>query len=426
MKKHAKIILALLLAISLFAGIIPGAMAAATPQEEAANKLYTLGLFMGTTENADGTPRFDLGNRVTREEAVVMLVRIIGKSDLPYNRALQMPFTDNISEWAKMTIGYAYAHGLTNGTTATTFGGRDLMTATQYITLVLRALGYETGKDFEWNSAWTLSDKLGITNGEYNTENNKLDRGGVAALSFNALKAIDKATGEPLFESLLASGAIAKENATSVGLISSKASTGKIRLTTLPIVPDDGGVSYAGDTASLEITTYYIYSGVLSDDPSTAYYTIIKNVGKAPVSLKINSKEFDATGELVGVDNYQEEVYYFGTGKHYVSSGSYKSRNGRTLERTISVTGVNEYSHEGDTDKLSLTNKSVDGAELVTVTNNGTEDISSLAISAFYFLDGEFVNCSGAGTRDVLSTGGNMILEISAPRTYNSVLFIFT
>jgi hypothetical protein len=112
---------------------------------------------------------------------------------------------------------------LTNGKSATEFGSRDSVTASQYLTFVLRALGYESGRDFEWDSAWTLTNQLGITNGEYNSGNNKsFKRGDAASVSFDALKAINKATDEPLFESLLESGAIKREAAESVGLISSK------------------------------------------------------------------------------------------------------------------------------------------------------------------------------------------------------------
>ena len=33
----------------------------------------------------------------------------------------------------------------------------------------MKALGYEVGKDFQWNKAWELSDEIGLTNGEYPT-----------------------------------------------------------------------------------------------------------------------------------------------------------------------------------------------------------------------------------------------------------------
>ena len=43
-----------------------------------------------------------------------------------------------MADWAKPFVGYAYANGLTAGTSATTFGGNDLISAAQYITFARR------------------------------------------------------------------------------------------------------------------------------------------------------------------------------------------------------------------------------------------------------------------------------------------------
>ena len=57
------------------------------------------------------------------------------------------PFTD-VADWAKPYVGYAYANGLTAGVSQTRFGSESSVTAAQFLTFVLRALGYESGKDF--------------------------------------------------------------------------------------------------------------------------------------------------------------------------------------------------------------------------------------------------------------------------------------
>ncbi len=59
----------------------------------------------------------------------------------------------------------------------------------EYLTFVLRAMGYDSGTDFAWDSAWTLSDKLGITDGQYHAGTTSFDRGDVAWISANALTA---------------------------------------------------------------------------------------------------------------------------------------------------------------------------------------------------------------------------------------------
>lgn len=80
-------------------------------------------------------------------------------------------------------MGYAYENGLTNGMSTTTFGGSDAVTTTHYLTFILRALGYLSGVDFRWDTAWALSDRLGITNGEYNGSTSRFTRGDVARTS---------------------------------------------------------------------------------------------------------------------------------------------------------------------------------------------------------------------------------------------------
>ena len=78
------------------------------------------------------------------------------------------------------------------------------MTATQYLTFVLRALGYTSGVDFEWDKAWELSDKIGFTSGEYNaTTNAQFMRGNTAAISYDALSAKLKDSDKTLHETLI-------------------------------------------------------------------------------------------------------------------------------------------------------------------------------------------------------------------------------
>lgn len=187
-----KKIISLLLALVLMIGTVPVAFAATDEALDAADALHELGLFNGTGTNADGTPNYDLDRAPTRHEAVTMLVRLLGKEDEAKNGTWDIPFTD-VADWAKPYVGYAYANGLTNGTSATTFGGGDTVTASQYLTFVLRALGYESGTDFQWDKAWELSDQIGLTDGTYNAQTTEFVRGDVAMISESALNAKDSA-----------------------------------------------------------------------------------------------------------------------------------------------------------------------------------------------------------------------------------------
>ena len=204
MKKFVSAFLALLLICCM----IPPALSA-DQSTQAADVLYELGLFKGTGTNPDGTPIYDLGKTPTRNQAIIMLVRLLGKEDEAKAGTWDIPFTD-VSDAMRPYIGYAYANGLTNGYTATTYNGGAPIKANQYITFVLRALGYESGKDFEVSSAWTLSDELGITAGQYQ-KGGAFTRGNVAEISWGTLSATVRSTDQVLAEKLRADGAIPKE-----------------------------------------------------------------------------------------------------------------------------------------------------------------------------------------------------------------------
>lgn len=196
MKKVVSLMLALVMVFSM----MPHALAASEAATTAADKLNELGLFSGTGTNEDGTPNYDLDRAPTRQEAITMLVKLVGGAEEAGKGGWETPFTD-VDDWAKNWVGYAYAKGLTVGTSATTFGANDMTTAAQYLTFILKALGYDATSDFSWDKAWELSDQIGLTNGEYK-EDTAFTRGDVAIISYSALSANLKGQEKTLAESL--------------------------------------------------------------------------------------------------------------------------------------------------------------------------------------------------------------------------------
>ena len=185
--------ISLLLTAAIVLGVTPAAFAATNTNTEAlqaANELHTLGLFGGTGTDANGNPIYDLNRAPTRQEAITILVGLLGKTDEAKKGNWNMPFKD-VDSWAKPFVGYAYANGLASGTSATTFGAKDTVTASQYLSFVLRVQGYESGKDFKWNKAWELSDQIGLTDGRYNDTTKSFLRGDVAIISLRANKMMD-------------------------------------------------------------------------------------------------------------------------------------------------------------------------------------------------------------------------------------------
>ncbi len=200
-----KKLLSLLLVLVLTFSLVPAAFAADNAAVTAADTLHALGLFNGTGTNPDGTPIYSLDRAPTREQAVAMLVRLLGKDTEANAGTWDIPFTD-VNAWAVPYVGYAYANGLTKGTGETTFGGTNTVTASQYLTFVLRALGYDSSTDFQWNAAWELSDALGITHGEYNANTASFTRGDVVQISVAALSANMKGAPFTLAEKLIGEG----------------------------------------------------------------------------------------------------------------------------------------------------------------------------------------------------------------------------
>ena len=102
-------------------------------ETEAALRLKALGLFQGVGTNPDGSVNFDLTRAPSRTEALVMLIRLLGK-DAEANGGSWNPFTDvpagQMKKWA------THEKGLTKGSSATEFGTG---TALQIPDLVLRA-----------------------------------------------------------------------------------------------------------------------------------------------------------------------------------------------------------------------------------------------------------------------------------------------
>ena len=185
---------------------------AAPPCEDAnglANALYEFGLFNGTGVAEDGTPIYSLDKSSTRQEAVVMLVRLLGKENEANHCTTKHPFTD-VDAWADKYVSYAYSQNIAKGVSSTLFGSNQSVNAQQYITFLLRALGYNDSKgDFSYENALAFSDSIGLTNGVYALSDVFLRRD-MAWLSSGALLQ-DMKAGTPLIKELKKQGAITSE-----------------------------------------------------------------------------------------------------------------------------------------------------------------------------------------------------------------------
>ncbi|MDR2649041.1 MAG: S-layer homology domain-containing protein [Clostridiales bacterium] len=219
MKTIGKKAISLVCVLTLTFSLCVTTALAATQAEEAAEKLYGLGLLLGIGTNSDGTPDFALDKSATRGEAVTEIVRLLGKESAALTGYHSSPFAD-VPDWAKPYVGYGYANGFVMGYSPATFGTDNPVTAAHYLTFLLRVMGYRDDADFNWDTTYILSDKLGITNGEFNISNASsaagFTRGNMAAVTLNALAAPIKpgtrgataSSPKTLLKSLLDDGAV--------------------------------------------------------------------------------------------------------------------------------------------------------------------------------------------------------------------------
>jgi len=132
---------------------------------------------------------FELERPATRVEAITMLVRLLGKESEALNGTWNHPFTD-VPSWADKIVGYAYEQDLTSGISSAKFGSSETVSATQYTTFVLRALGYSDSKetaDFTWDNPFFLASKIGLFNNYQYGKDSEFLRADVAIVSYDAL-----------------------------------------------------------------------------------------------------------------------------------------------------------------------------------------------------------------------------------------------
>lgn len=201
-----KKLLSLLLVTAMVLSMVPFAFAAA-PALQAADALHALGLFQGTGADENGAPVYALDRTPSRQEALTMLVRVLGEEKAARSAAYVHPFSD-VSPWADTYVGYAYNTGLTKGVSATSFGDGNV-DAAQYLTFMLRALGYsDTAGDFSWSNPFSLATQVGIIPQETNLVDFR--RADVALISYAALSAKLKGSDQTLAQKLLSAQAFAQ------------------------------------------------------------------------------------------------------------------------------------------------------------------------------------------------------------------------
>ena len=132
-----------------------------------ADGLTQMGLLKGT--GAAYGSGYELERQALRVEGLVMFIRLLGEENAALTSTAVNPFADSPS-WADRYLAYAYEKGYTTGIGTNAagqlmFGPNNTISAGEYMTFVLRALGYSesgTNPDFNWQNAMDAAVAYGV------------------------------------------------------------------------------------------------------------------------------------------------------------------------------------------------------------------------------------------------------------------------
>ena len=210
--KTVKRTLSLLLAFALLCGAMAlPASAAVSEPHTAANALYELGLFQGVGNLPNGSPDFALDKSATRVEATVMLVKLLGAEQEAKGGRYKHAFTD-VPSWADGYVGYAKAKNIVKGVSATKFDANSLITSSQFVTMVLQAMGYS---NVDYRNPFPVAKSVGLT---YSNQT-PFTRGDMAVVCLSALSCCPSGKTQTLGQQMVAEGKIQKMQMFHVDLI---------------------------------------------------------------------------------------------------------------------------------------------------------------------------------------------------------------
>ncbi len=151
----------------------------------------------------------------TRAESITMLIRLLGEEESALSVAHEHPFGD-VDAWAERYVGYAYRMGYTKGVSKTRYDGSSMTIPIQYMTFILRALGYsEEAGDFRYETALSDAVRLGVIDETVKAEleSAPLRRDGVMHISYLAMSAKVKDSNQTLLAKLVVNGVVSSSAA---------------------------------------------------------------------------------------------------------------------------------------------------------------------------------------------------------------------
>lgn len=266
---------------------------------------------------------FDLGRTPTRIEGAIMLVRLLGKEKLAKQSACTHPFTD-VPSWADFYIGYMYQNHLTNGIGNSRFGSDELLSAKQYVTFVLRSIGYEDKIDFDYNKALDKALQLGlleVSEGDALKNSPSFIRDDMVGISHNALLVKLKSSDQTLLDKLVnMDKAIYKPAARVLGLYTSdlKAELGDVTSFTPAVTPYGSVVKTSEDMFKLIRKALYFNDSQLKIDMRNYNGSIVGDFEAA------YDRAMAVVVEVTGVDDFVSSWKYVSDSQTFTLTLQYR------------------------------------------------------------------------------------------------------
>ncbi len=164
--------------------------------DDAAMRLYYLGLISGSGVNINGGIDFALERGLNRVESAVFAVRFMGAEEEANLVHYPHPFTD-VPDWASDYVGYIYSCGLLDDILETSeidgvvrFNPQLGESCERFMSYLLYALGYRIDEgDYTFYTAAEYCREIGICE---TGRDEPLTRGGAALAMYNAMRTTTK------------------------------------------------------------------------------------------------------------------------------------------------------------------------------------------------------------------------------------------
>lgn len=154
-------------------------------QQECAQTLNRLNIMLG-----DNSGNLLLDNKVTRTEFVTLVIRIMGYDRDTGITGISLSFSDTaqIKPWAVDYIKIAIKYNLLKGYTDSTIRPNNPVTNAEAQTILIRALGYESGIQGVWpDNIMQKAAELGLSADMLVEAGHQLTRGESAVVLYNSL-----------------------------------------------------------------------------------------------------------------------------------------------------------------------------------------------------------------------------------------------